>query len=127
MANRKQGSMTAIIAIDARLVPVLSLSRKKSGKPNRRAAAKHTICRLVRLNATFVLTLDKSLGTGTYAKKKPPFSGFGVAVIFHKGNQGKCQFMPFARPYFMGVIRVKVGSYFRRFALKISTLPLTRR
>ena len=32
--------MTAIIAIDARLVPVLSLSRKKSGKPNRRAAAK---------------------------------------------------------------------------------------
>ena len=68
MAKRKQGSMTAIIAIDARLVPVLSLSRKKSGKPNRRAAAKHTICRLVRLNATFVLTLDKSLGTGTYAK-----------------------------------------------------------
>ena len=52
----------------ARLVPVLSLSRKKSGKPNRRAAAKHTICRLVRLKATFVLTLDKSLGTGTYAK-----------------------------------------------------------
>ena len=31
MAKRKQGSMTAIIAIDARLVPVLSLSRKKSG------------------------------------------------------------------------------------------------
>ena len=51
-----------------KLVPVLSLSRKKSGKPNRRAAAKHTICRLVRLKATFVLTLDKSLGTGTYAK-----------------------------------------------------------
>ena len=35
--------------------------------------------------------------------------------------------MPFARPYYMGVIRVKVGSYFRRSALKISTLPLTRR
>ena len=51
-----------------RLVPVLSLSRKKSGSPNRRATAKHTICRLVRLKATFVLTLDKSLGTGTYAK-----------------------------------------------------------
>ena len=33
-----------------------------------RATAKHTICRLVRLKATFVLTLDKSLGTGTYAK-----------------------------------------------------------
>jgi len=25
------------------------------------------------LKATFVLTLDKSLGTGTYAKKRPPF------------------------------------------------------
>ena len=35
-------------------------------KPNRRAAAKHTICRLVRLKATFVLTLDKSLGTGIH-------------------------------------------------------------
>ena len=45
-----------------------AMERKKSGKPNRRAAAKHTICRLVRLKATFVLTLDKSLGTGTYAK-----------------------------------------------------------
>ena len=68
MAKRKQGSMTAIIAIDARLVPVLSLSRKKSGKPNRRAAAKQMICRFVKLRATFVLTLDKSFGTGTYAK-----------------------------------------------------------
>ena len=42
--------------------------QRLSGKPIMRAAAKHTICRLVRLNATFVLTLDKSLGTGTYAK-----------------------------------------------------------
>jgi IS30 family transposase len=49
-----------------------------------------------------------------------------VAVTSHKGNQGKGQSMPFARPYYMGVIRVKVGSYFRRSALKISTLPLTR-
>ena len=39
----------------------------------RRAAAKQTICRFVRLKATFVLTLDRSLGTGTYAKKIPPF------------------------------------------------------
>ena len=52
---------------------MLSLSKKKSGSPIKRAAAKQTICRFVRLNATFVLTLDKSLGTGTYAKKKPPF------------------------------------------------------
>lgn len=101
--------MTAIIAIDARLVPVLSLSRKKSGKPKMRATAKHTICRLVRLKATFVLTLDKSLGTGTYAKWKPPFSGFFAAVSSHRGNQGKGQSMPFARPYSMGFSRVKVG------------------
>ena len=43
-----------------------------------------------------------------------------------KGNQGKGQSLPFACPYSMGFSRVKVGSYFLRFALKISTLPLTR-
>ena len=35
--------------------------------------AHHIICRFVRLKATLVFTLDRSLGTGTYAKKKPPF------------------------------------------------------
>ena len=60
--------MTTIIAIAARLVPALSLSKKKSGKPAPRAAAKQMSCRFVRLKATFVLTLDKSFGTGTYAK-----------------------------------------------------------
>ncbi len=64
--------MTTIIAIAARLVPALSLRKKKSGKPTPKAAAKQTSCRFVRLKATFVLTLDKSFGTGTYAKKKPP-------------------------------------------------------
>ena len=68
MAKRKQGSMTTIIAIAARLVPALPLSKKKSGKPAPRAAAKQMSCRFVRLKATFVLTLDKSFGTGTYAK-----------------------------------------------------------
>ncbi len=67
--------MTTIIAIAARLVPALSLRKKKSGKPTPKAAAKQTSCRFVRLKATFVLTLDKSFGTGTYAKKKPPFCG----------------------------------------------------
>ena len=52
----------------AMLVPALSLSKKKSGSPIARAAAKHIICRFVRLKATFVLIFDKSLGTGTYAK-----------------------------------------------------------
>ena len=67
MAMRKQGSMTSIITNAARLVPALSLSKKKSGSPIRRAAEKHIICRFVRFKATFVLTLVKSFGTGTYA------------------------------------------------------------
>lgn len=65
MAKRKQGSITSIIINAAALVPTLPLVKKKSGKPNRRAAAKQMICRFVRLKATFVLTLDRSLGTGT--------------------------------------------------------------
>lgn len=59
--------MTSIITNAAALVPALSLSKKKSGKPIARATEKHIICRLVRFRATFVLTLVKSLGTGTYA------------------------------------------------------------
>jgi hypothetical protein len=81
MATKKQGSMTTIIAIAARLVPALSLSKKKSGSPIRSATEKQRICRFVRLKATFVLTLDKSLGTGTYAKKKPPFCGAFPLVL----------------------------------------------
>ena len=73
MPKRKHGSITKIITIAAKLVPALSLSRKNSGKPRANAAAKKMSCRLVRLNATFVFTFVKSLGTGTYAKKKPPF------------------------------------------------------
>lgn len=34
---------------------------------------------------------------------------FCVAVTSHRGNQGKGQFLPFARPYSMGFSRVKVG------------------
>jgi len=81
MATKKQGSMTTIIAIAARLVPALSLSKKKSGSPIRSATEKQRICRFVRLKATFVLTLDRSLGTGTYAKKKPPFCGTFPRVL----------------------------------------------
>ena len=73
--------MTTIIAIAARLVPALSLSKKKSGKPTPKAPARQMSCRFVRLKATFVLTLDKSFGTGTYAKKKPPFCGEAPRVF----------------------------------------------
>ena len=68
MAKRKQGSMTVIITIAERLVPALSLSRKNRGSPKHKAADRQMICRFVRFKATLVLTLDKSFGTGTYAK-----------------------------------------------------------
>ncbi len=60
--------MTTIIAIATRLVPAMSLSKKKSGKPTPKAAARQMRCRFVRLKAAFVLTLDRSFGMGTYAK-----------------------------------------------------------
>ena len=57
--------MTAIIAIDARLVPVLSLSRKKSGTPIIAAAPKQITCRLVSPNRTLLCTLLRSFGIVT--------------------------------------------------------------
>ncbi len=83
MAKRKQGSITTIIAIAARVVPALPLSKKKSGNPTRRAAPRQTICRFVRLNATLVLILDRSLGTVTYAKRIPPFTKKYCCVLLH--------------------------------------------
>ena len=67
MAFKKQGSITTIIAIAARLVPALSLSKRKVAVPKKRHS-KTKICRR-QIESDFVLTLDKSLGTGTYAKK----------------------------------------------------------
>lgn len=59
--------MDSTITMAAALVPMLPLSRKKSGTPMRAPPPKQTSCLLVRLNMTLVLTLAKSLGTGTYA------------------------------------------------------------
>ena len=67
----------------ARVVPALPLSKKKSGNPTRRAAPRQTICRFVRLNATLVLILDRSLGTVTYAKRIPPFTKKYCCVLLH--------------------------------------------
>ena len=80
MANRKQGSITRIITNAARLVPVLPLSKKKSGNPTRSAAAKKISCRFVRLKATFVLMRDRSFGTGTYAIEKISFRY--ISILF---------------------------------------------
>ena len=40
--------------------------------------------------------------------------------------KAKVNICPLPVPIVWGFSRVKVGSYFRHFALKISTLPLTR-
>ena len=48
-------------------LPIAPRVRKYVGTPTAAAEAKQMICRLVRLSATLVLTLDKSLGTGTNA------------------------------------------------------------
>lgn len=61
--------MTSTMIKVAMVWGTLSLSKKKSGTPTRAAAPKHTSCRFVRLNMTFVFILVRSLGTGTYAMK----------------------------------------------------------
>ena len=67
MANSIAGIITTIITMAAGLVPMLPLSKKKSGTPMSAPPPKHRICRFVKLNMTLVFTAFKSLGTGTYA------------------------------------------------------------
>ena len=57
--------MAKIITRAAALVGTLPRRTKKSGKPIRRAAPKHTICRFVRPNSILLFTWVKSLGTDT--------------------------------------------------------------
>ena len=57
--------MTIIMHIAAALFPIGTLSRKNSGTPMSAPLPKQISWRLVRLNATLVFTLVKSLGTGT--------------------------------------------------------------
>ena len=49
----------------APLTAICAFSRKNKGTPSAAPEPKHTSCRLVRLNMTFVFTAAKSLGTGT--------------------------------------------------------------
>ena len=65
IASRKKGSITSIMHRAAALFPAGPRSRKKSGTPISAPPPKQTNCRLVRLNASLVLTLDRSLGTFT--------------------------------------------------------------
>ena len=57
--------MTSIMHIAAELLPSGPLSMKKSGMPRTAPPPKQISWRFVRLNATLVFTLVRSLGTGT--------------------------------------------------------------
>ena len=65
-------SITKIMTRTAVLVPITPLSMKKSGTLMSAPLPKQTICRFVRLKKTFVLTAERSFGTGIYAMKSPP-------------------------------------------------------
>jgi hypothetical protein len=62
MAKKKKGSMSAIIKNIAALLPIAVRVNKYVGIPTADAPPKHNNCRFVRLSATFVLILLKSLG-----------------------------------------------------------------
>jgi transcriptional regulator with XRE-family HTH domain len=68
MAKKKKGSIKPIIRNTAALLPMAPRVSRYVGAPTAAASEKHTSCRLVRLSATFVLTLAKSFGTGTKGK-----------------------------------------------------------
>ena len=68
MARKNSGSMRNIMLMAARLIfPVERLMRRNAGTPISAADRKQRSCRFVRLKMIFDLTLDRSLGTGTYA------------------------------------------------------------
>jgi len=67
MANKNHGSMTITMINAAALGGITPRSKKKSGKPVAAAAAKHTVCLLVRPRMNFVRTAVKSFGIETYA------------------------------------------------------------
>ena len=62
-----KGIMMTTISIAAVDKPTEGFVKKKIGTPTAAAREKHTSCRLVRLNMTFVLTRLRSFGTGTNA------------------------------------------------------------
>ena len=65
IANRKNGAISAIINNSAGVLPIPPLVKKYVGIPTAPPREKQMSCRLVKLKATFVLTLVRSFGTGT--------------------------------------------------------------
>ena len=72
IAIRNAGSISAIIRNSAALFPITGLRNMYDGIPMTAAPPKHISWRFVKLNASFVLILDKSFGTFTYELEKPP-------------------------------------------------------
>ena len=73
IAIKKNGSMTVTIRIADTLEPRGFFASRYNGTPTTAASEKKISCRFVRFNATFVLTLVRSFGTGTYALGSTPF------------------------------------------------------
>ena len=73
IAIKKNGSMTVTIRIADTLEPRGFFASRYNGTPTIAAIEKKISCRFVRFNATFVLTLVRSFGTGTYAIGSTPF------------------------------------------------------
>ena len=74
IAIKNAGSMNSIITIMAAELPITPFVRKYVGIPIAAAEPKHISCLLVRLNINLVLTLLRSLGTGTYAISRHPLT-----------------------------------------------------
>jgi len=69
MAKKKNGSIRPIIRNTAPSLPIDALVNRYVGTPTAAAEPKQINCLFVRFKATFVLTVLKSLGTGTNGKK----------------------------------------------------------
>ena len=65
IAISMNGNSVSIIRIAATVVLIKVLHRKNRGTATAAPEPKQMSCRFVRLNITFVLTVLKSLGTGT--------------------------------------------------------------
>ena len=67
MVIKKMGRVATIITMTATSLGTNFRTVRYTGKPTKPARVKPINCLLVRLKATFVFTLLKSLGIGTYA------------------------------------------------------------
>gem|GEM_PF-2712178 len=80
IAIRNAGSMSPIIRNSAALFPMTGLRNMYDGIPIIAAPPKHKSWRFVKLNASFVLSLDKSFGTFTYGIGKTSFHSLSQNV-----------------------------------------------